>query len=288
MNEKEGISKVLEELHGFGYRKILVVDAYSTDGSPGIASRNGARVVGQVGKGKTGALLTAVKHVKTPYMLVMDGDYTYDPSCIKRMMVHASGYDEVIGARSDGREHIPLINRLGNHVLNWVFRLLFAVRLNDVCSGMYLLRTSAAKSLDFTTGGFDVEVEIASQLASLGRVVEVPVNYRPRLGVKKLSSFRHGLKIGTSIVRLANVYNPVLLYSGAIGMAIIPSIVILAWAIYERVFLNTWHSDYLLLAVMLFVVASQALSVATISVTIQRSLRRLSHIVYGKGHPDLY
>jgi dolichol-phosphate mannosyltransferase len=272
-------------LHGFGYRKILVVDGYSTDGSPAIAAKNGARVVGQLGKGKTGALLTAVKYVKTPFMLIMDGDYTYDPSCIKRIMAHASEYDEVIGARTNGREHIPLLNRLGNHVLNWVFRLLFAVRLSDVCSGMYLLRTSAVKRIDLMTGGFDVEVEIASQLAQGGRVAEVPVNYRPRLGVKKLSSLRHGLKIGTSIIRLANIYNPVLLYSGVIGMAIIPSIIILTWAIYERLIWNRWHPDLLLLAVMLFVVATQALSVATISIMIQRSVRRMRHLAQ-TGGPD--
>ena len=131
LNEKEGVGRVIEELNGYGYKKILVVDGYSSDGSQKIAARNGARVVEQVGKGKTGALLTAVKAVKTPYMLVMDGDFTYEPSCIKRMMAHASSYDEIIGARTDGRAHIPMVNRVGNHLLNWFFRALFAVRLSD-------------------------------------------------------------------------------------------------------------------------------------------------------------
>ena len=287
LNEKEGVGKVIEELNGHGYKKILVVDGYSSDGSREIAAENGADVVGQLGKGKTGALLTAVKHVKTPYMLVMDGDFTYDPSCIDRMRAHASGYDEIIGARTDGRAHIPLINRLGNHLLNWFFRVLFAVRLSDVCSGMYLLRSKAARRLDFTTGGFDVEVEIASQFASVGRVTEVPVNYRPRLGVKKLSSFRHGLRIGTSILRLANTYNPVLLYSGIIAVTIIPSVAILGWAMYERFVWNAWHSGYVLISIMLFLVATQALSVATISIMLQRSERRFREMVSGKEHLDI-
>jgi dolichol-phosphate mannosyltransferase len=287
LNEREGVGKVLDELNKFGYRKILVVDGYSTDGSREIAVENGARVVEQLGKGKTGAILTAVKSVRTPYMLVMDGDYTYDPSFIKRMMTHASGYDEIIGARTDGRQYIPLINRLGNHLLNWFFRALFAVRLSDVCSGMYLLRTKAVRRLDFTTGGFDVEVEIASQFALEGRVAEVPVNYRPRLGVKKLSSFRHGLKIGTSIIRLANTYNPVLLYSAVIAVAIIPSIAILGWAIYERLLWNVWRTDVILLAFMLFLVAAQALAVATTSIMIQRVERRLRRIISGEALPEL-
>ena len=280
VNEKEGVGKVLEELHEFGYEKVLVVDGYSTDGSREIAAKNGARVIEQLGRGKTGAVLTAVRQVKTPYMLVMDGDYTYDPSCIERMMVHGSEYNEIIGARTKGREHIPLINRLGNHLLNWFFRAMFAVRLSDVCSGMYLLKTKAARRLDLMTKGFDVEVEIASQFALEGSVAEVPVNYRSRLGEKKLSSFRHGLRIGSSIVRLANAYNPVLLYSGVIAIAIIPAAGILGWVVYERLFVSTtWHTGYATIAVLLFLLAAQAFSVATISILIQRSERRIRNII---------
>jgi dolichol-phosphate mannosyltransferase len=279
INEKEAIEKVLEELQEFGYKKILVVDGYSTDGSAELAAKWGARVVGQVGKGKTGALVTAINQVKTSYMVVLDGDYTYDPASIKRMAVHARGYDQIIGARTDGRQNIPLINRIGNHVLNWLFRVLFAVRLSDVCSGMYLLRTKAAKTLDLTTGGFDVEVEIASQFAARGKVAEVPVNYRPRLGEKKLSSLRHGLKIATTIVRLANVYNPVLLYSGIIALALIPSIIALAWVLYMRIFLNSWHAGLALFSIMLFLLAAQGASVATISIMMQREERRIEKML---------
>ena len=113
------------------------------------------------------------------------------------------------------------------------------------------------------------------------------MNYRPRLGVKKLSSFRHGLRIGTSIVRLANAYNPVLLYSGIIAVAIIPSVAILAWAIYERLFWNVLRTDYVLLAFMLFLIAAQALSVATTSILIQRVERRLRATLSGETRREL-
>ena len=168
LNEAEAIGSVINELKGLGYDDILVVDGYSCDGTSEVAKRNGARVVQQHGVGKTGALRTAIDYVDRPWILVMDGDFTYDPSSIELMLTHGKKYDEVIGARKGGVRHIPLVNRFGNWVIGWVFRLLFGSGLTDVCSGMYLLRTDVAKDLDLTTRGFDLEVEVASQVAAKG------------------------------------------------------------------------------------------------------------------------
>ena len=275
LNEAEAIVPVIKELRQLGYRKILVVDGYSADGTPELAAKCGAQVISQLGAGKTGAIATAIDRVETPYMLVMDGDYTYDPSCIERLVAHASEYDEVIGARRSGAHNIPSLNRFGNAALSWLFRVLFGVTIRDICSGMYLLRTRAAKKLQLTTGGFDVEAEISSQIASHGRIAEVPINYRARLGRRKLSAIRSGVTIATSIVRLANAYNPVLLYSGLLTLSAIPAISLLGWVVYERLVYNIWHSGYALFGVMLLLVAAQAFSVATMSLLIKRSEHRI-------------
>ena len=140
---------------------------------------------------------------------------------------------------------------------------------------MYLLRTRAARKLQLTTGGFDVEAEVTSQIASHGRIAEVPVNYRARLGRRKLSGLRSGATIATSIVRLANAYNPVLLYSGLLTLAAVPAASILGWVVYERLVYNIWHSGFALFGVMLLLVAAQAFSVATMSLLIKRSEQRI-------------
>jgi dolichol-phosphate hexosyltransferase len=62
--------------------------------------------------------------------------------------------------------------------------------LSDVLTGMYMLKTDAARNLHFHTGGFNVEVEIASQLAQDGSVTEVPIRYRERIGKQKLERSR--------------------------------------------------------------------------------------------------
>jgi dolichol-phosphate mannosyltransferase len=273
-NEVGAIGKVVDELKQIGYTNILVVDGYSTDGTAEVARLAGAKVILQTGKGKTGALATAIRYVETPYVLVMDGDFTYDPSCIPDMTSHAAVYDEIIGARTRGRENISFFNRIGNSLLSWFFKVMFAVNLTDVCSGMYLLRSDRVRLFEFTTGGFDV-VEIAAQDASNGKITEVPVNYRPRIGRKKLSSVRHGMTIGSSILRLANAHNPVVLYSSFIALSGVPALIILSWVAYERLFKNLWHTGYALFGVMLLLLSLQSLAVGTISILVKRSEQRI-------------
>ncbi len=274
-NEVEAIGKVIDELREYGYKKVLVIDGYSTDGTASVAAQRGVRVINQAGKGKTGALRTAVEYVNTPYMLVMDGDFTYDPSYIQKLTAHAGAYEQVIGARTVGRENIPRINRLGNKVLSWFFKVMFAVSLTDVCSGMYLLHTESAKMLEFTTAGFDVEVEIAAQMADGGRVSEVPINYRSRVGSQKLSSLKHGFTIASSILRLANLHNPVVLYSGLVALSAVPAFAILSWVLWERLYNKIWHSGYALFGTMLLIIAFQSFAVGTISLLIKRNEQRI-------------
>ena len=214
LNEEEAIGKVLNELQSLGFKNIVVVDGYSTDRTLEIANQYGVKTISQHGKGKTGALKTAIEHIETPYLLVMDGDYTYDASCINRFIQHLDCYDEIIGARiADDTNPMSFLHIYGNKIITKLFNNLMGTSLSDLCSGMYVVRTKALQSIDLSTTGFDVEAEIAAQIASLGRITEVPINYRSRLGKQKLSTWRHGYKIVKSIFRLGKLYNPGTFYS---------------------------------------------------------------------------
>jgi dolichol-phosphate mannosyltransferase len=203
LNEQEAIGKVLDELFSMGLRDLLVVDGYSSDGTLDTAKKYPISVILQHGKGKAGALKTAFENVKTPYMIVMDGDFTYDPSCIPRFLEHMQTYDQIIGVRNlDDKKNISVIHKLGNKVITKTFNALMGTNLSDVCSGMYALKTEIAKDLDLSSTGFDVEAEIAAQIASSGRLTEVPINYRQRIGQQKLSTWKHGFKILSTILKL--------------------------------------------------------------------------------------
>ncbi|MEM3437495.1 MAG: glycosyltransferase family 2 protein [Nitrososphaerales archaeon] len=275
LNEEKAIDIVIKEVRSAGFNNILVVDGYSSDRTVDIAKQNGVKVILQHGRGKAMAIETAVNHVETPYMLVMDCDCTYNPKEALLLLNHIDQFDMVIGARRNGRENIPFMNRFGNWVITKAFNILFGKGLSDVCSGMYIIHTNVAKKLEFSSGGFSVEVDMVSQLAMDGNVTEVPISYRKRVGKQKLSRWRDGFKILLSVINLARRYNPVLLFSSIAALTGIPAIIILLWVLYENLVNHVWHSGYALFGVMLLLLASQGLTVATLSILFKRIERRL-------------
>lgn len=281
LNEEMAIQKVIEELHGMGLKNILVVDGYSKDKTTEIATRMGAKVLYQQGKGKTGALKTAIENVHTPFMLLMDGDYTYDAASIERIVSHMSSYDEVIGARvPTSSESMTGLHKFGNAVITRVFNSLMSTNLSDVCSGMYALRTAAAQDVHLATSGFDVEAEIAAQIASAGTITEVPIDYRPRLGRQKLSTWKHGFRIIQSILGLARSYNPGVYYSMLGGLIIVPAIIILLGSSVELAVTGRMTSPWFFVGISMVLVAIQAMGVGVVSLMLRRSelrtMRRLS------------
>ena len=272
LNEEKAIGKVVKELKSCGYKNVLVVDGYSEDRTVEIARDCGAEVIYQVGHGKAAAIKTGLRKVETPFTLIMDGDGTYDPKDIERLLRTAvkGGYDEVIGYRKN-RENIPLIHRLGNRVISTILSLLLGRRIKDPCSGMYLLRRDAVENLELTATGFDVEVEIVSQVASLGRVAEVPISYRRRVGESKLKTWRTGFRILLTAVKVAWLYNPVLLFSSIASLFGLAGIIILLWQLYTRYLYGAeaWSWGWAWLGLVLLVIGLQAFTIAIISLLLR-------------------
>jgi dolichol-phosphate mannosyltransferase len=273
LNEADGILPVIEELREDGYEKILVVDGYSSDVTAEKAHENGVKVLYQHGIGKAGAVRTAIEHVETSYMVFMDADHTYDPKDIWRLLLHSDHYSHVIGTRD--REHIPRVHRFGNWIISQVFSALFGVKTTDVCSGMYLLETEEAKKYSLQETGFNIEIELAAQSASRENLTEVPINYRSRIGERKLSTWRNGLSILRAAFTLARRYNPILLYSALTGLSIIPAGLILGWVVLEQLTSRVFHSGWAMAGMIYLFVAVQAFTLASVSILTKHSEERL-------------
>jgi glycosyltransferase involved in cell wall biosynthesis len=276
LNEEEAIGPLIDEIKEAGYRRVLVVDGYSKDKTVKIASDKGAKVVGQHGRGKTGAVLVARDIVDTPYFLLMDGDYSYDPKDIDKFVQHSNGYDHIIGFRPRNSPYISRTHKIGNWILTKTFNLLMGSNVPDVACGMYLMRTEKVKQLILDRQGFEIDQEIAAQMLLDGKVTYVPINYRARLGKAKAPTWRQGFRALFAIIGLALKYSPVLLFSVLASLILIPAFILLFYAIYLYFFFHAYHGGYFLASLVLFVLGAQGFTVSTIAVMLRRIERKLN------------
>ena len=278
LNEEEAIGPLVDEIKGRGYVSVLVVDGYSKDSTVDAAKKSGATVLMQHGKGKAGALVTAFRKVDTPYVLVIDGDGSYNPLDIDKFLPLMDDYAFIKGAR-EKNENMTRIHKIGNSIITKTFNLLFGTTVDDICSGMYLLRTEQVKDFDFEKHPMTVEQELAAQVVlSGGRITSVPISYRRRFGGEsKTNTWRQGFRDLITNFDLARSYNPILLFSFLAALALIPAFLVLGYAGSLYIFARQWHGEYFLFSMMLFVVGFQGLSLATISAFLKRIERKASH-----------
>ena len=273
-DEAEGLSLVLDELLSLGIdpSSIVVIDGGSKDGSDRIAVEKGARLIRQDGFGKADAIRTGLKHVSTEYVGVMDGDYTYPARHFSDLLKEARkcGCDLVIGSRLYGKDNIPLINRFGNWFLTKSFNVLFGAKLKDVLSGMYVVRRPALFDFLFESKGFSIESEIAAHVVSTtGRVKEIPITYRRRVGRKKLRIV-DGLRIGYDMIRLAWRYHPVFFVTFLGSLLLIPGLILGGYVAFYYFFFHIKYYVKGLIAILLTIAGFQSFLVAIMALYLKR------------------
>jgi glycosyltransferase involved in cell wall biosynthesis len=274
LNEAGAIGQLIDELKSRDYN-ILVVDGRSTDGTVEIVRSKGIKLIFQEGKGKADALRTGIKFVKTPYLLVMDGDYTYDPDDIEKFL--NTEFDEVIGVRK--RDNMKKSHIFGNWLITKVFNVLFGTGLRDVCSGMYLLKTEIAREIEFRSRGFSAEVEIAAYVASTGgKIGEVEINYRNRIGKPKLKKM-HGISIVLSSIRLMLEYNPLFFMFLASSAVLVPGAIIIGYVAFELIFRGINHHVWALAGISLSGVGYISLLLAVLALYLKRLEYRIMKFI---------
>ena len=277
LDEEEAIGPLIDEVKAAGYGKILVIDGYSKDRTAEIARQKGAQVVGQHGKGKAGALLTAFQMITTPWVIVIDGDGSYDPRDLDKFMLPMEWHDFVKGVRTRNAS-MSTLHKLGNSVITKTFDLLFGTFIGDVCSGMYMMRTDLVRALHLEKHQLTIEQEIAAEVVlASGRYTTVPINYRKRVGGKsKTKTWRQGFRDLITNFDLARTYNPVMLFAFSATLVLIPAFAVLGYAAWLLFGEQQFHSGYFLGGLVLLVLGAQGFTVATIAALLRRIERKVS------------
>jgi glycosyltransferase involved in cell wall biosynthesis len=178
--------------------EVVVVDNGSSDGSPEIASKEGARIVREPRRGYGSAYLAGFTAARGRYIVMGDGDNTYDFDLVDRFIEPLEGgVDLVMGSRLKGRIHkgaMPALHRyVGNPVLTGILNLFYGSGVSDAHCGMRAFRREALPKLDLHSPGMELASEMVIRASKAGlRMEEIPIEYHPRQGQSKLNSFRDG------------------------------------------------------------------------------------------------
>ncbi|HEY1832980.1 MAG TPA: glycosyltransferase family 2 protein [Solirubrobacteraceae bacterium] len=202
LNEEENIEQCVNEarqalLEGGLSGEVLVVDNNSEDRSAELAEAAGARVIEERRRGYGSAYLAGFAAARGEYIVMADADLTYDFGEIARFVEKLQdGAQLVMGDRMDNIKPgaMPWLHRyIGNPVLTGILNLFFRTGVADAHCGMRALRRDVLPTLDLRTTGMEFASEMVIRASKEKLVIsEVPIEYHPRGGESKLSSFRDG------------------------------------------------------------------------------------------------
>jgi glycosyltransferase involved in cell wall biosynthesis len=267
LNEAENIERcvvaALEALRGMGVQgEVLVADNGSDDDSAHLAELAGARVVVERRRGYGSAYLAGFAASRGRYIVMADADLTYDFNEIPRFVAALEGGAElVIGDRMDNIQPgaMSWLHRyVGNPILTGLLNLFFGTGVNDAHCGMRALRADVLGRLDLRTTGMEFASEMVIRAAKENlRIAEFPIEYHPRGGESKLSSFRDGWRH----LRFLLVHSPnhLFIVPGAVLAGLGTLIVVLVGTGFSF-FGRAWGLHALIGGALLMIVGTQVLA----------------------------
>lgn len=206
-NEQEAITKVIGDIPQNLIAEILVVDNGSTDHTAQLAKDMGARVICENRRGYGWACLAGMAQVNQPDIVVfLDGDYSDHPNQMPELIapITENRAQLVIGSRVLGnREPGALLPqaRFGNWLATRLIKWFYGVEHTDL-GPFRAIAYPALLQINMQDKTFGWTVEMQVKAAKLGiTATEVPVSYRKRIGVSKITGTLSGtIKAGWKII----------------------------------------------------------------------------------------
>ena len=216
-NEEEGLLKAIEDFFGLEWvDEIVVVDNNSSDRSAAIAQTTQAKLVREPRQGYGFALQHGLQVAGGELIILAEPDGTFMARDVLKLLAYSDDFDMVLGTRTTrelvwAEANMGIFLRLGNWVVAKLLEFLFnGPSLSDCGCTMRLIHADAASRIrnHFTVGGshFLPEMVILGLLDGM-RIIEVPINYRGRVGTSKITgSFKTAWRVGWRMIRLILTY----------------------------------------------------------------------------------
>ncbi|MEQ9074006.1 MAG: glycosyltransferase family 2 protein [Sandaracinaceae bacterium] len=200
LDEEEALPHVLAAIPSGLVRRVVVADNGSRDRTASRAREAGAEVVSEPRRGYGAACLKALAHLRAdpPDVVVfLDGDHSDHPEELPSLLapISAGHADFVVGSRALGvseRGSLTPQQRVGNAIACVALRLVYGARYTDL-GPFRAIRWDALEELGMVDRdyGWTVEMQIKAARRRVPHA-EVPVSYRRRIGVSKVSGTLRG------------------------------------------------------------------------------------------------
>lgn len=194
-NEAPSIAKVVNAIPKEINALVIVVNNGSTDNTVEEAEHAGAIVLNEPRKGYGWACLKGITYANDQHaeiLVFMDGDFSDHPNEMIQLIapIETGKMDFVLGSRVLGeRERGSLTPQqvFGNWLATRMIRIFYGVKFSDL-GPFRAIHANALKSLNMSdkTYGWTIEMQIKAAKKKL-RFCEIPVSYRKRIGVSKVS-----------------------------------------------------------------------------------------------------
>lgn len=203
-NEEASIGLVLGDIPWAVVREVLVCDNGSTDRTAEEAAKGGATVLEENRKGYGSACLKGLEYLsrkpaseKPDIVVFLDGDYSDFPeelpSLVKPLL--AENYDLAVGSRTLGRRQRGALmpqQIFGNWLATTLIRLFYNYHFTDL-GPFRAIRYDKLLALNMKDRNYGWTVEMQVKAAkNKYRCIEVPVRYRKRVGLSKVSGTARG------------------------------------------------------------------------------------------------
>lgn len=269
-NEEEALPATLDEYLGY-VDEAVVVDDGSRDNTDKIGAEYAARsskvkyVRHEANKGKPEALRTGVANASGDVVIFSDADCTYParyiPECVACIQ---RGADMVLGARVFNHDNIRRLNRTGNAIFSALITYFCYTRIKDAQTGFRVMRKDIFPRLDVPARGLEYETKMTMRAAKLGyNIVEIPIEYRKRVGKSKLNPIKDGYHMLKSIPSIiwgesTMLFKSVLMIN---ALLLIIGLAFGFYSIYDKLAHGTLvHEYYPLIAVICVLTAIQLMS----------------------------
>ncbi|RMG87458.1 MAG: glycosyltransferase family 2 protein [Bacteroidetes bacterium] len=218
-NEERSIGSVLRDIPGDLVREVIVCNNASSDQTAAVARKHGATVLDQPRKGYGSACLKGIEYIRAkpiaehPDIVVfIDGDYSDHPEQMPDLVrpILEQGVDLVIGSRALGDLEPGAMQPqqiFGNWLATNLIRFFYDYHFTDL-GPFRAVRWERLLEMNMEDPDFGWTVEMQVKAAKLQfKCLEVPVRYRKRIGVSKVSgtirgTFLAGHKILWTIFKL--------------------------------------------------------------------------------------